>query len=113
MQTFSKNISLSAGDYTFRIRQPGVSADKSNIFEGFSVRRCDAVIGENGYLTFEDALIAADAGATILWDMDAAGNAYDFAFGLNWSGVIKDERVAAYSVEPLSKVENMIFKYAE
>lgn len=45
--------------------------------------------------------------------VDAAGNAYDFAFGLNWSGVIKDERVAAYSVEPLSKVENMIFKYAE
>ena len=44
--------------------------------------------------------------------VDAAGNAYDFAFGLNWSGVIKDERVAAYSVEPLSKVENMIFKYA-
>ena len=28
--------------------------------------------------------------------VDADGNAYDFAFGLNWSGVIKDERVEKY-----------------
>jgi beta-glucosidase len=28
--------------------------------------------------------------------VDAAGNAYDFAFGLNWSGVITDERVKKY-----------------
>ncbi len=27
---------------------------------------------------------------------DADGNVYDFAFGLNWSGVIKDERVRKY-----------------
>ena len=27
---------------------------------------------------------------------DADGNTYDFAFGLNWKGVIKDERVTAY-----------------
>jgi beta-glucosidase len=27
---------------------------------------------------------------------DSQGNVYDFAFGLNWSGVIDDERVAAY-----------------
>ena len=45
--------------------------------------------------------------------VDAAGNAYDFAYGLNWSGVIKDERVATYSAEPLTKVVNMEFKYAE
>ncbi len=45
--------------------------------------------------------------------VDAAGNAYDFAYGLNWSGVINDERVATYSVEPLTKVTNMEFKYAE
>ncbi len=32
--------------------------------------------------------------------VDAEGNAYDFAFGLNWSGVIHDERVARYQVEP-------------
>lgn len=28
--------------------------------------------------------------------IDADGNAYDFAFGLNWSGVINDERVKKY-----------------
>jgi len=28
--------------------------------------------------------------------VDSEGNAYDFAFGLNWSGVIKDERVTKY-----------------
>ena len=28
--------------------------------------------------------------------VDADGHAYDFAFGLNWSGVIDDERVSAY-----------------
>ena len=27
---------------------------------------------------------------------DSEGNVYDFAFGLNWSGVIDDDRVAAY-----------------
>lgn len=28
--------------------------------------------------------------------MDAEGNRYDFAFGLNWGGVISDERVHKY-----------------
>ena len=28
--------------------------------------------------------------------VDADGNKYDFAFGLNWSGVINDARVAKY-----------------
>ncbi len=28
--------------------------------------------------------------------VDSEGNAYDFAFGLNWKGVIKDKRVARY-----------------
>ena len=28
--------------------------------------------------------------------VDSMGNTYDFAFGLNWSGVIDDERVAKY-----------------
>lgn len=27
---------------------------------------------------------------------DSEGNFYDFAFGLNWNGVIENERVAAY-----------------
>ena len=28
---------------------------------------------------------------------DRAGNAYDFAFGMNWNGVIRDDRTARYS----------------
>ena len=33
--------------------------------------------------------------------VDADGNTYDFTFGLNWSGVINDERVAKYNVPPI------------
>ena len=29
--------------------------------------------------------------------VDACGNSYDFAFGLDWNGVIRDRRVAKYS----------------
>jgi beta-glucosidase len=32
---------------------------------------------------------------------DSDGNTYDFAFGMNWSGVIKDSRTAKYSVTPI------------
>lgn len=34
--------------------------------------------------------------------VDADGNTYDFTFGLNWSGVISDERTETYSAEPLT-----------
>jgi beta-glucosidase len=33
--------------------------------------------------------------------VDSEGNTYDFAFGLNWSGVIKDGRTAKYGVPPI------------
>jgi beta-glucosidase len=33
--------------------------------------------------------------------VDSEGNTYDFAFGMNWSGVIQDARTEKYSVEPL------------
>ncbi len=33
--------------------------------------------------------------------VDSDSNTYDFAFGLNWSGVIKDNRTAKYNVPPL------------
>lgn len=33
--------------------------------------------------------------------VDADGNAYDFAFGMNWDGVIHDERVEKYAVAPI------------
>lgn len=43
--------------------------------------------------------------------VDADGNTYDFAFGMNWSGVIDDERVAKYSVEPISVDETSVLDY--
>ncbi len=39
--------------------------------------------------------------------VDSDGNTYDFTFGLNWSGVINDERVQTYSVEPLTAPETI------
>ena len=44
--------------------------------------------------------------------VDANGNAYDFTFGMNWSGVIDDARVATYSAAPLTECENFDFFYA-
>ena len=38
--------------------------------------------------------------------VDTAGNTYDFGFGLNWSGVIQDERTAKYCVPALTVPEN-------
>lgn len=37
--------------------------------------------------------------------VDAAGNTYDFGFGMNWSGVIQDERTEKYCVPPLTEPE--------
>lgn len=39
--------------------------------------------------------------------VDSEGNTYDFAFGLNWSGVINDERVAVYSAPVLTAPESI------
>lgn len=39
---------------------------------------------------------------------DSEGNTYDFCFGLNWSGVIDDERVATYKVNPLTEPETEV-----
>lgn len=44
---------------------------------------------------------------------DADGNVYDFAYGLNWSGKIDDQRVKTYSVDPITECQNMDFKYAK
>ena len=38
--------------------------------------------------------------------VDAAGHKYDFAYGMNWSGVIDDERVKKYSASPLTAPAN-------
>jgi len=37
---------------------------------------------------------------------DAAGHKYDFAFGMNYAGVIDDDRVKKYSVAPLTEPAN-------
>ena len=37
--------------------------------------------------------------------VDADGNTYDFCFGLNWAGVIDDERTKTYKAAPLTKPE--------
>lgn len=39
--------------------------------------------------------------------VDSAGNTYDFAFGLNWSGVINDARTEKYSAAPLTKIQSL------
>lgn len=39
--------------------------------------------------------------------VDANGNTYDFAFGLNWAGVIQDARTEKYNVPALTTPENM------
>lgn len=39
--------------------------------------------------------------------VDAAGNTYEFAFGLNWSGVIDDDRTATYKADPLTGPETV------
>lgn len=39
--------------------------------------------------------------------VDANGNTYDFGFGLNWSGVIQDERTAKYCVPALTAPETV------
>lgn len=36
---------------------------------------------------------------------DSDGNAYDFAFGLNWSGKISDDRTAKYGASPITEPE--------
>ena len=39
---------------------------------------------------------------------DSEGNTYDFAFGLNWSGVIDDDRTAIYKANPLTEPETEV-----
>lgn len=40
--------------------------------------------------------------------VDSEGNTYDFAFGLNWSGVISDERTAKYDVPVITSLEEAL-----
>jgi beta-glucosidase len=46
--------------------------------------------------------------------VDADGNKYDFGFGMNWSGVIKDARTAKYAdAAPLTKVSSFDYSSFE
>ena len=38
---------------------------------------------------------------------DSEGNTYDFAFGLNWSGVIDDDRTKTYGADPITEPETV------
>ena len=39
---------------------------------------------------------------------DSEGNTYEFGFGLNWSGVIEDERTKTYRANPLTNPETEV-----
>ncbi|WP_455137788.1 hypothetical protein [Thermophilibacter sp.] len=41
---------------------------------------------------------------------DSEGNTYDFAFGLNWSGVIDDERTQTYKANPITEPETEVVR---
>ena len=93
------------------------------ILVSYNAQKADAVakiiLGEvepQGLLVFQQP-ISMEAVEGSLSDVprdlecyvDAAGNAYDFAFGMNWGGVIDDERTQKYSAEPLTKVTSYDF----
>ena len=44
--------------------------------------------------------------------VDSEGNMYEFAYGLNWSGVIDDERTKEYKVAPLTEPKTAV-QYGE
>ena len=44
--------------------------------------------------------------------VDAAGNVYDFAFGLNWSGLIEDARTELYRTDPVTECQYLDFHTA-
>ena len=77
-QSFSKDLVVPSGTYTFRLRQPGVSKDSSNIFEGISVVRFDDDLA--------GAMTGAVPGDVIFFDTDGAGNATLADATIAWSG---------------------------
>ena len=93
------------------------------IFVSYNAQKTDSVarmilgqIEPNGLLVFQqpasmEAVEAQvdDVPRDVEVYKDAAGNAYDFAFGMNWSGVIDDARTSKYSAEPLTKVQSHDF----
>ena len=64
-----------------------ISGMAQNVGEAFYIYRNDGQF--NAF--FRDEVISMEYSYE-----DADGNTYDFAFGLNWKGVIKDKRVKRY-----------------
>lgn len=86
-QTFSKDVFLPAGTYTFRFRQPFVGTDRSNVFEDVSVVRLDARIGEKGYIDLATALTAASTNDVIVYaTTDDAQDASISGANIAWNG---------------------------
>lgn len=98
------------------------------ILVSFNAERIEAVakiiagqLNPNGLLPMQqpvdmDAVEAQleDLPRDMVCYVDANGNTYDFAFGLNWDGVINDARVQTYAgAEPLTECENIDFQYAD
>ncbi len=93
------------------------------ILVSYNAQKTDAVaqiiLGEyepNGLLVFQqpssmDAVEAqvSDVPRDMECYQDADGSTYDFAFGLNWSGVIDDARTDKYTAAPLTKVSSYDF----
>ena len=49
-----------------------------------------------------------DVPRDLVCHVDSAGNAYDFGFGLDWKGVIDDDRVTTYAkVAPLTEPQTV------
>lgn len=49
-----------------------------------------------------------DVPRDLVCHVDSAGNTYDFGFGLNWKGVIDDDRVSTYAkVAPLTEPQSV------
>ena len=77
-QSFSKDILLPSGTYTFRFREPFVNTDRANIFEGVSVVRLDDDLA--------GAMRAAVSSDVLLFDTDGAGNATLADATIAWNG---------------------------
>ena len=86
-QSFTKDVFLPAGTYTFRFREPFVGTDRANIFEGVSVVRLDARIGEKGYTDLASALNAASTNDVIVFaTSDDAQDAAISDASIVWNG---------------------------
>ena len=65
----------------------------------FSFGHAGAYDHEDDAVYLPGSVKIVDMGDADIVHTDTEGNAYDFAFGLNWSGQIKDERYEKYRIK--------------